>query len=108
VSIEEAQADLHALDQEIKHLIDITAVLGWDQETYLPEGAVENRGEQLALLEGYTHRLVTSDKMAKALEILEQNPSPSPLTQDLVQHLGRCTTGAASFLKTWLSGKLPW
>jgi hypothetical protein len=32
VSIEEAQADLHALDQEIKHLIDITAVLGWDQE----------------------------------------------------------------------------
>jgi carboxypeptidase Taq len=89
VSIEEAQADLHALDQEIKHLIDITAVLGWDQETYLPEGAVENRGEQLALLEGYTHRLVTSDKMAKALEILEQNPSPSPLPQDLVQHLGR-------------------
>jgi carboxypeptidase Taq len=89
LSLERAVQDLHQLDREIKQLTDITAVLGWDQETYMPEAAVENRGEQLSLLEGYVHRLVTSETMAKALDTIESSEKPASLTQDLAHHLGR-------------------
>ena len=39
------------LDREIGLLGHIGSLLGWDQETYMPPKAVEERSEQVALIE---------------------------------------------------------
>jgi carboxypeptidase Taq len=56
---------LKELDSEIQRLSHIAALLSWDQETYMPEGAIEERAEQKALLEGMIHERVTSPEMAE-------------------------------------------
>jgi carboxypeptidase Taq len=43
------------LDREIALLGHVNALLGWDQETYMPSKAVEERSEQIALVEGLAH-----------------------------------------------------
>ena len=37
--------------REMAVLSGISAFLGWDQETYMPSGAIDSRAEQLALME---------------------------------------------------------
>ena len=46
---------LFALDRERMYLSRAAAVLRWDEETYMPSLAVEERAEQLAVLEGLAH-----------------------------------------------------
>ena len=41
---------LKQLDREIHLLEHVTLLVQWDQETYMPPGAVEERGDQLCLL----------------------------------------------------------
>ena len=43
------------LDRERKRIAHIGAILGWDQETCMPSKAVEERSEQLALIESLAH-----------------------------------------------------
>jgi carboxypeptidase Taq len=51
------------------HDLDAAAsLLGWDQQTYMPPGGSEQRGEQQATLSSLTHSKMTSDEMACALE----------------------------------------
>ncbi len=52
---------LKEIDREIQLLSHTEAVLGWDQETYLPAGSIEERSRQLALLSGLIHERLTSD-----------------------------------------------
>ena len=47
----------------------IAAMLGWDQETFLPGKGAVWRGEQLAWLAGRQHRLVTGEEIGAALEV---------------------------------------
>lgn len=72
----EALALLRRLDQKITRFSRIGAVLGWDQETYLPEGAVEGRGEQLAALEGLIHEWTVDPAFREALETLQGTVLP--------------------------------
>jgi len=67
---QEALVRLHAIDRDVKHLSQITALLQWDQETYMPPAAVEGRSEQLALLEGIVHEKSTSPEIGDLLEQL--------------------------------------
>jgi carboxypeptidase Taq len=46
---------LRVIDREYRHLERAIAALQWDQETNLPPDGVEERSEQLALLEGIAH-----------------------------------------------------
>lgn len=74
---QEALARLHAIDRDLKHLHQVTAILQWDQETYMPPAAVEGRSEQLALLEGIVHEKATSSEIGSLLEQLgstKENP----------------------------------
>lgn len=52
--------------QQIMHTVSdlgaASAVLGWDQETYMPDGAVAGRAEQLATLSSLIHRFSTNDE----------------------------------------------
>ena len=51
-------SDLHAA----------TAVLEWDQETYMPPGSIEARAEQLTTLARLSHEKFTSEAIGRLLE----------------------------------------
>jgi len=61
---------LYALDRQNRHWAHISALLQWDQETYLPLAGVEDRSEQLALLEARLHEGQTSPELGRLLEDL--------------------------------------
>ena len=48
-----------------------SALLGWDEQTYMPRGGAENRGEQLALLAGIHHARATDPRVGELLGELE-------------------------------------
>jgi carboxypeptidase Taq len=93
---DEALAKLHAIDRECGYIGKAAAVLQWDQETYLPEMGVEDRSEQLALLEGIAHERFVSPETGKLLEELgsvSENPGGDEglpaLERDFVKVLRR-------------------
>ncbi|WP_375552177.1 carboxypeptidase M32 [Rhodophyticola porphyridii] len=50
-----AMAELLAFQRQTEALAQVMGRLSWDQETVMPEGAVEQRGEELAALEAVLH-----------------------------------------------------
>lgn len=56
---------------EISDLGALAALAEWDQNTELPEGAGEVRGDQMATLQGVLHERWTSEKLGKLLAQLE-------------------------------------
>ncbi len=61
---------LHALSKAASVLHSIETLLEWDQETYMPKGAIELRSLQLEMLASLVHRQATSKAFAKALSAL--------------------------------------
>ena len=55
---------------EISDLGYASAVLGWDQHTFMPPAGAEARGNQLALLGRLAHERATSPELGKLLEDL--------------------------------------
>jgi carboxypeptidase Taq len=87
---------LHVIDRECCHLEKIAALLRWDQETYLPELGVENRSEQLALLERIAHEKFAAPEtggLLAALGSVTENPGGDeklpPLERDFLKVLRR-------------------
>lgn len=58
---------LKTLLAEISDINRATALLGWDQQTYMPPGGAENRGHQLSTLQQIAHAKMTSDEMGRLL-----------------------------------------
>jgi len=58
------------LDRERKLVAHIGALLGWDQETGMPPKAVDERSEQLALVESLAHEKSVRPEMGELLEKL--------------------------------------
>jgi carboxypeptidase Taq len=87
---------LHQIDREYQYLEKTIAVLQWDQETYLPAKGVEERAEQLSLLQGIAHdRLVSEEtgRLLKALGSDSSNPQGDetlpPLERDFLRVMRR-------------------
>ncbi|MFN0054567.1 MAG: carboxypeptidase M32 [Planctomycetales bacterium] len=65
-----------AYDELTEHLTrtalleSCASVLGWDEQTNMPPGGAEHRGNQLALLAGLAHERVTSPRVGELLEEL--------------------------------------
>ncbi len=57
-----------AIYREVSDLHGAAALMGWDQETYMPPKGAVARGRQLATLSGLIHERITSDEMRQALE----------------------------------------
>lgn len=57
---------------QIIALNNAAAVLGWDQQTYMPSGGAESRARQLESLSGICHQLLTSSETTKLLENAEK------------------------------------
>ena len=62
---------LKTLIAEVSDLSMAQAVLGWDQQTYMPAGGAEARGHQLATLSSLSHQKFTSPKIGKLIEELK-------------------------------------
>ena len=74
-----AYARLVDRQREIKLLGGVNALLGWDQETYMPPKAGEVRSEQLALLAGLIHDRFVSPEIGSLLSELERSKlEPEP------------------------------
>src|SRR3954467_13157129 len=48
-----------------------SALLGWDEQTYMPRGGAEHRGNQMALLAGLQHERATDPRIGDLLGTLE-------------------------------------
>jgi carboxypeptidase Taq len=68
---------LREADREIQLLTHAIALLEWDQETYMPDDALTERAEQIALLKGLLHDRVSSPQVGELLACLgatDDNP----------------------------------
>ncbi len=63
----------------VSDLGSAAAVLGWDQETYMPDGAVAARAEQLATLSTLAHQYMTNEAAQRAVE--DVRPQLSSLSE---------------------------
>jgi carboxypeptidase Taq len=63
--MEEKLKKFKQLLAQITDLSRASAVLGWDQQVYMPRGGAIDRGNILATMAGITHDRFTSDEMGK-------------------------------------------
>jgi len=63
----EAYNALKARLADYTHFDQAASLLSWDQETYMPAGAVVDRGEQLATLRKFSHELFVAPRTGKLL-----------------------------------------
>src|SRR5437899_3121962 len=73
-------AELLKRMQEIADLSALGALAEWDQNTSMPEGAGEVRGDQMATLQGVLHDRWTSEHLGKLLEELQARSEQTDLT----------------------------
>lgn len=70
----DAYAELIRRSRSLALLNSASAVLGWDQQTYMPKGGAELRGDQLALLAGMAHEKAVDSKLGELLAAVEGSP----------------------------------
>lgn len=70
-------AKLKTILAEVNDLNGASALLTWDQQTYMPSGGAERRGQQLGTLQSLAHQKFISPEVGRILEELE------PLLQTL-------------------------
>ncbi|HJZ58840.1 MAG TPA: carboxypeptidase M32 [Gemmataceae bacterium] len=111
----DAYAELVRRSKELGVLNSCAAVLGWDQQTYMPRNGDGLRGEQMAFLASLAHQKFTdpkvgellaavegsdlvrdpeSDAAANARELRRSYDRATKLPQSLVEELARVTTQA--------------
>ncbi|MCB0179760.1 MAG: carboxypeptidase M32 [Anaerolineae bacterium] len=69
------QAKLDTLNSKLKDIQNINhaaAVLGWDQQTYMPPGGAAARAEQLSTLSKISHEMFTAAEIGELLADLAQ------------------------------------
>jgi len=69
---EEGRKRLMELYEEISYVEQALSLLGWDQETYMPEGAVLDRAGQFSVLSAIYHRKITDPELGRLVSSLDQ------------------------------------
>lgn len=75
--------DLCAFKREIGNLGSVAALVGWDQETYMPHGGARARAEQSSLLAKLIHERASSTKLG---DLLAQCEADSSLNDPTSEH----------------------
>jgi carboxypeptidase Taq len=57
---------------EVDDLNGVAALLGWDQQTYMPKGGAEHRAHQSSTIQKLAHIRFTSEEVGQLLEDLKQ------------------------------------
>ncbi len=79
-----------AFDQIIAHQRQTEALgkvmerLGWDQETMMPQGAADQRGEEMAALEGVLHARRTDPRLGEWLAVAQAPDGAGARALDLI------------------------
>ena len=89
--------------REVSLLNTISGALEWDQNTYMPPGALAYRAEQLACLGGRSHRLFTTKTVGDLLSECEQhgfepNSAEGSNVREWRRHYDRATKLPPSFV----------
>ncbi|MGO9465091.1 MAG: carboxypeptidase M32 [Isosphaeraceae bacterium] len=66
-----AYDELMRRSRELATLGSCSALLGWDEQTYMPSGAAIHRGSQMALLAGLHHERATDPRIGDLLALVE-------------------------------------
>lgn len=64
----QALEQARSIMQKVKDLGAVSAVLGWDQETYMPTAGIEARAEQIATIDTLSHETLTSSTARKVAD----------------------------------------
>ncbi len=81
-----AYADLMAHVRQTEALSKVAERLGWDQETMMPRGAAEQRGEEMAAMEGVLHARRTDPRIEGWLAAAE---APDEVAAAQLYHVRR-------------------
>src|SRR5262245_30120570 len=73
----DAYAELVRRSKEIGIVNSCSAVLGWDQQTYMPRKGAGLRGEQMAYLAELAHHKTTDPRFGECLAAVEASPFPA-------------------------------
>lgn len=65
---------LETIDREVTVLEHIIAILEWDQETGMPDKALDERSEQQVLMQGLLHDKITASEIGDILGALGSTP----------------------------------
>lgn len=82
-SFTQSNAQIAALLAHMHEIADLSALGGlaeWDQNTEMPEGAGEIRGDQMATLQGVLHERWTSERLGSLLDQLSSPGAQASLT----------------------------
>lgn len=80
--MKEKLQDLKNRLQEINDLNSASAVLSWDQSTYMPPGGAAARGQQMATLGRIAHEKFTDAAVGKLLDTLQSYADSLPYDHD--------------------------
>ncbi len=64
--------ELKTILTQISHLNEVSQILGWDQQTYMPPGGAEGRSEQLSTISRLSHELSTSASFGRLIDGAEK------------------------------------
>ena len=85
-------ADYTALSdrlREVSHLSGVSGLLGWDEQTMMPDGAAELRAKQQAALAGVVYEKETAAELGQLLQRLQATPLPDPWQAAVVRDAAR-------------------
>jgi len=83
-----AYDELMAYERDTQALGQIAGRLGWDQETTMPRGAAEQRGEEMAAISGVIHARRTDGRVGDWLELIDDATLPA-VGQANMRHIRR-------------------
>ncbi len=69
--MEQKLTELKSILAEVSDLNNAAAVLGWDQQTYMPRAGAEARGQQMGTLGKIAHQMFISERVGKLLDELK-------------------------------------
>lgn len=73
MNAESAYGELIRCSRELSLLTSCSALLGWDEQTFMPRGGCAHRGNQMALLAGIHHERATHPRIGDLLGELERS-----------------------------------
>ncbi|WEF23459.1 carboxypeptidase M32 [Paracoccus sp. S3-43] len=76
--------DLLAFQRQTEALSSVAERLGWDQETVMPRGAVEQRAEEMAAIEAVLHERRTDPRIGEWLEVAEPQTEAEARSVELI------------------------
>ncbi|MEQ1567784.1 MAG: carboxypeptidase M32, partial [Myxococcota bacterium] len=105
----EALAALRGEVATLRHLDAAIDLLGWDEETMLPVGAREERGEQLATIEALRHRNLVSpwlgDWLGEAVAGVEPGSSDEVELQILARRRDHALLVPEGLVRAWAEAR---